>query len=110
MNQPLPPVVAQLLDASKTRSVEAYLATFHENAVVVDEGTTYSGISAIRQWRISINSQFEYTMDIEQAATQEGEFVVKALLTGTFPGSPVHLFYHFELRDGKIAHLVIADQ
>lgn len=110
MNISLPPVLAQYFEASNTRSAEAYLSAFHDDAVVVDEGITHTGIEALRQWRSGVNSAFEYTVTPEEAVEKNGRLVVKALLVGTFPGSPVHLFYHFELKGERIAYLVISGE
>jgi hypothetical protein len=40
-------------------------------------------------------------------ADRDGKTVLKAQLTGDFPGSPVTLDFAFVLKDGKIASLQI---
>lgn len=43
----------------------------------------------------------------ELANTRDNETVVTVEISGTFPGSPISLDYHFAIASGKIASLTI---
>ena len=86
---------------------EAVACCFNKDAVVKDEGHTYSGIDAIRDWKTSTSRKYTYTSDPIACGQQNGEIVVTSHLVGNFPGSPVNLRYFFRLERGKIARLEV---
>ncbi|MGD9810125.1 MAG: nuclear transport factor 2 family protein [Sphingobium sp.] len=103
----LPGVIAEYFAADKKGNAEAISKCFTPDAVVVDEGNTYSGRDAIRQWMANASTQYSYTVE-PFALAQEGErIVVTSHLVGNFPGSPVDLRYFFVLKGDKIAELEI---
>jgi len=107
MSIELPPVIAQYLAADKTSDPKAISACFTQDAVVVDEGNSYAGLDAIRQWMANASTQYSYTVE-PFALSEEGErTVITSHLVGNFPGSPVDLRYFFVLRGDKIAELEI---
>jgi len=80
---------------------------FTEEGVVVDEGKTYVGRDAIRDWKTASSKKYTYTVDpfaIEEAGDK---VVVTAHVAGNFPGSPVDLRYFFGLSGDKIASLEV---
>ena len=79
----------------------------HERAVVKDEGHTYSGILAIKQWKAESSAKYTYTSEPLALDQRDGTTVVTSRLTGNFPGSPVELRFFFRLERGKIAFLEI---
>ncbi len=89
------------------RDAEAIAQCFTENAVVKDEGRTYAGRSAIKQWKADASAKYQYVSEPFACEQQEGKTVVTSRLTGNFPGSPVDLRYFFELAGDKIASLEI---
>jgi hypothetical protein len=86
---------------------DAYLEIFDDDAIVEDEGNTYRGIDAIRQWRAEV-PQVTYDITAVDAAA-DGGVVVTATVTGDFPGSPfAGLRFHFvNFDDAKIRTLYI---
>ncbi|MEQ8899531.1 MAG: nuclear transport factor 2 family protein [Roseovarius sp.] len=103
----LPQVIAEYFVADKNGDVKEICQCFSEDAVVVDEGNTYAGREAIRQWMANASTQYTYTVE-PFAISEEGErTVVTSHLVGNFPGSPVDLRYYFVLRDDRIAALEI---
>jgi len=54
MNQP-PSPIQQLLDATNAGDSEAFLATFAEDAVLIDFGRTVDGRTAISRWNSDEN-------------------------------------------------------
>jgi len=102
----LPQPVADYFTADRGDS-DTVARCFTETAVVQDEGHTYRGRSAIKQWKADASAKYQYTSEL-LACEQEGEsFVVTSRLTGNFPGSPVTLRFFFGLDGDKIASLKI---
>ncbi len=68
----LPKPVARYFDAQKARDVEAQTLCFTREALVHDEGQDYRGLDAIRDWKLAVQSKFEY--ECEPLATSvEGD-------------------------------------
>jgi hypothetical protein len=86
---------------------EAVSQCFTENAVVKDEGLTYTGRAAIKKWKGDVSTKYQYTSQPFACEKQDGKTVVTSRLTGNFPGSPVILRFFFELQGDKIASLEI---
>jgi ketosteroid isomerase-like protein len=101
--------VAVYLDAVARDDLEASLAAFTPDAVVIDEGRARTG-AEIREWRSTVATEYTYTTDFRTLeALDESHFVALHHLEGDFPGGVVDLRYQFELgSDGRIARLEIA--
>lgn len=106
MSLNLPKPVATYLTADKD-DIEAIAQCFTENAVVKDEGHTYNGRDAIRQWKAESTTKYTYTSEPLASEEKDGMVVVTSRLTGNFPGSPVNLRFFFGLDGDRIASLVI---
>ena len=102
----LPGPVAAYFIADKG-DADAVSQCFTEDAVVKDEGQTYHGRVAIKQWKAEASERYQYTSKPFALDQQQGKTVVTSHLTGNFPGSPVNLRYFFELADDKIKSLEI---
>lgn len=103
----LPSAIAEYFLADKTGNAKAISECFTQNAVVVDEGNTYAGREAIRQWMANASTQYSYTVEPIALAQESGRTVVTGHLVGNFPGGPVDLRYCFALQGDKIAKLEI---
>ena len=86
---------------------EAVSQCFTENAVVKDEGHTYKGRAAIKEWKTDASAKYEYTCEPFACEAKDGKTVVTSHLVGNFPGSPVDLRFFFKLEGDKIASLEI---
>ena len=93
--------------AADTEGGEAVARCFTGDAVVKDEGQTYRGRAAIRQWKEEASTRYQYTSEPLTCESREGTVVVTSRLTGTFPGSPVNLRFVFVLEGDQIASLEI---
>jgi hypothetical protein len=102
----LPKPIAAYFSADKADS-EAAAQCFTENGVVKDEGHTYHGQAAIKQWKREASARYQYTSEPFACEQRDGKFVVTSRLTGNFPGSPLNLRFFFGLEGGKIASLEI---
>lgn len=107
MSIELPNVIAAYFSADKKGNAQAISVCFTEDATVVDEGNTYTGRDAIRQWMANASTQYTYTAEPFDIAEDGKRTIVTSHLVGNFPGSPVDLRYFFVLRGGKIAELEI---
>jgi ketosteroid isomerase-like protein len=108
----LPPVISEYLAASDRGDAEAIARCFAEDAVVVDEGQEWRGTAAIRRWRATVATAYEYTAQVTGAKALgevdgAGRHDVYIHLEGNFPGGQVDLTDRFALRNGRIASLEI---
>lgn len=103
----LPPPIAAYFAADKKSDAQALAQCFAPAAIVIDEGNTYEGREAIRDW--ITHASTEYLYDVEPFALTEeaGRIVVTSHLVGNFPGSPVDLRYRFIIDGDEIAQLEI---
>ena len=108
----LPTVISDYLAASDRGDLDALVACFTDDAVVLDEDQEWRGQAALRQWREKVANAYEYTVEV-RGATKQGSVDgvqrhdVHAHLEGDFPGGTVDLTFRFGLRDDHIATLQI---
>src|SRR6267378_5068159 len=102
----LPKPIAAYFAADKADG-KAVSQCFTENAVVKDEGHTYKGRAAIKEWKTDASAKYEYTCEPLACEEKDGKTVVTSHLIGNFPGSPADLRYFFKLEGDKIASLEI---
>ncbi len=103
----MPPTVTAYFDADRRNDVEAFSETFLEDAVVEDEGARHRGIAAIRQWWAAVKTATNYVADPVEATRDGDKALVRANVSGQFPGSPVTLTFAFTTKNDKIARLEI---
>jgi len=102
-------VIARYQSAHDRRDTDAALATFAPDAVVTDDGNTYRGHTAIRDWLARASVEFTYTRTLTNASSLDtSTWLVTNHLEGDFPGGVVDLRYRFVLEDGFIVELEIA--
>lgn len=101
------PQAIRLYFAADASNGEAFARCFTDHAVVKDEGHTYQGLAAIRQWKSDSSRKYTYTSEPFACTDVGGKTIVTSRLTGNFPGSPVDLRYLFGLEGDKIASLEI---
>jgi SnoaL-like domain len=106
MTLDLPQPISAYFTADKGDS-DAVSQCFTETAVVKDEGHTYRGRAAIRQWKAEASTKYQYTSEPFACEQKDGTFVVTSRLTGNFPGSPVNLRFFFRLDGDEIESLEI---
>ncbi|WP_336732172.1 nuclear transport factor 2 family protein [Chryseobacterium sp. VD8] len=101
----LPKVITDLVEAQNNFDSLAYAECFSETAVVFDEGKTHTGKKEIQEWIKEANEKYQSIM--APVAYSETEEILKAEVSGNFPGSPIVLSYHLKLEDGLIQSLNI---
>jgi len=112
MSNALPTIISDYMVASDTGNVDAIVACFTDDAVVLDEDQEWRGRPRIRDWRERVANAFEYTVEVLRTAPRgqtDGleRHDVYTHLEGNFPGGTVDLTNRFGLRDGFVAHLEI---
>ena len=107
MSLALPDPIARYFAADKHSDAASLAACFTPDATVIDEGNTYVGHEAIRQWLANASTQYTYTVEPFALAQHDGRTIVTSRLTGNFPGSPVDLRYIFALESDGITALEI---
>lgn len=103
----LPPPIDLYVKAENSGAVESLSECFAPDATVLDENRTYEGLVAIKRWKAETKKKYNHRIAPLEVAHRDGKTVLKARLSGDFPGSPITLGFSFVLEDGKIASLRI---
>lgn len=103
----LPEPLPEYFRAANEGNVDEATACFAEEAVVYDEGENHRGYDAIRGWIEETTEKYSPRMEPQHVTDDGKTTIVTALVSGTFPGSPIELEYCFQIRRGRIARLEI---
>src|SRR4051794_15427367 len=107
MSAALPRLIQNYIDASNAHEVQSILPCFADDATVRDENTTHRGKIDIERWLKTTIEKYKFQFKTLNAEARHNETVVAVQISGTFPGSPITLDYHFALSNNKIASLII---
>ena len=107
MNVIVPNPVATYLAADKAKDTEMLGQCFREDAVVRDEGREHRGVAAIKAWHREANAKYRYVLEPIQASASGPTVVVRARVTGDFPGSPIAPQFSFVISDDRIVSLEV---
>jgi ketosteroid isomerase-like protein len=101
--------VESYFQAANAHNVAATLDHFAPDASVQDEGKEHHGSEEIRHWLEETNAKYnpESTVLNVSASGDSGKALVS--VSGTFPGSPIRLTFHFTLANGKIKSFISGD-
>ena len=102
----LPEPIAAYFQADRGDAT-AVASCFTPDAVVKDEGKTYSGTLQIERWKAEASAKYNYTSEAAAIREDSDWIVITAHTAGDFPGSPVDLRYFFRLVGDKIVALEI---
>ncbi len=103
----LPPLIQRYIDASNAHDVELILECFADDAVVRDENATHRSKIDIGHWATTTIEKYKFQFKPLSCQERDKETVVSVEVSGTFPGSPISLDYHFTIANDKIASLTI---
>ena len=107
MNISVPTPVATYLAAEKAKDSETLGECFREDAVVRDEGREHRGVAAIKAWHREANAKFRYVVEPLEASASGPTVVVRARVSGDFPGSPIEPRFTFAVSGDRIASLEV---
>jgi len=105
----LPKVISDLIKAQNNFDSVAYATCFSETGVMLDEGKTHTGRVEIERCIDEANKKYRSVMKPLEYTENGTSSILLAECSGTFPGSPLVLKFHFELADGQIQHLNVTD-
>ena len=103
----LMPIIQSYVAASNAHDVKSILACFADDAVVHDENATRRGKIDIERWASETIDKYKFHFRPLGAEHRANETVVSIEVSGSFPGSPVTLDYHFSVVNEKISSLII---
>ena len=103
----LPPIIQSYIDASNAHDVKSILACFADDAIVRDESATHRGKIDIERWVTTTIEKYKFQFKPLSAEKRDHENIVVVQISGTFPGSPITLDYHFAMANEKIGSLII---
>jgi hypothetical protein len=104
----LPPLIQSYISASNAHDVEAIVVCFADDAVVRDENATRHGKIEIRRWATETIEKYKFQFKPLSADERDAKTILSVELSGSFPGSPITLDYHFTIANDKIQSLIIA--
>jgi len=107
MSIQLPIPIERYVHIANFGTPEAASECFALDAIVHDEGQTYKGVAAIKNWMAATKKKYGHTVAPLGFTEHGGQSVLKARLAGSFPGSPVTVNFNFVLAGGKIRSLEI---
>lgn len=107
MSIDLPQPIALYVAAENAGETASLDKCFTTAATVRDEGQTYRGLAAIREWKAETKRKYNHRMTPLRLTEREGITLLEARLDGDFPGSPVTLQFRFALEGDRIAALEI---
>ena len=93
----LPDNLNRYFAAQNDQDADGMTAAFAPDAEVHDEGQTYVGRKAIREWKADTIAKYGVSVE-PLTSTRSGDVLtVVARVAGNFPGSPADLTYAFVL-------------
>ena len=104
----LPDPIRRYFDADTRDDAAALAGAFAADAVVHDEHATHRGAQAIRDWWQAAKSAYGATAEPLELSDRGDWSVVRARVSGDFPGSPAVLSFNFTLADDRITGLEIS--
>ena len=104
-----PRPVERFFGAEARGDIDAIVALFTDDAVVVDERQTWQGRDGIRQWQDGPAARYEYTTELEKVSrTGEDRYRASGRIDGNFPGGTARLNWDFTIAGELIRRLEIA--
>ncbi len=100
-------LIQNYIDASNAHDVPSILACFADDATVRDESATHHAKSEIEAWLKTTIEKYHFRFKTLGAEERDNETIVAVQISGTFPGSPITLDYHFATTNEKISSLTI---
>lgn len=103
----LPAPIQIYFSAKAPQDGEAFAAAFAANANVHDEGHDHRGPAEIRDWWLAAKAKYRHSAEPLDMTDVAGRTVVRARVSGDFPGNPAVLTFTFALAGDRITDLRI---
>ena len=103
----LPDPIEHYIRIENSGALEAVSDCFAADAIVHDEGKSFEGLAAIRNWMAATKKKYRHSVTPLELAERGGQSILKARLAGSFPGSPITVNFNFVLAGDKIRSLTI---
>ena len=103
----LPRPIALYFASENTHDASATDNCFAAQAIVRDEGKTIEGVASIRAWRVETAKKYNHRVEPLEVSERDRKIIVKARVSGNFPGSPTILGHSFEIVADRIVSLEI---
>jgi hypothetical protein len=105
MNLPAP--IQTYFTVEAPQDGAALAAAFAHDAEVQDEGATHRGREAIRLWWLAAKAKYQHRAEPLELTVAGGKSIIRARVSGDFPGSPAMLTFVFGLAGDRISDLRI---
>ncbi|WP_343694308.1 nuclear transport factor 2 family protein [Flavobacterium sp.] len=103
-----PQVIKDLVNANNDFDSTAFADCFSETAIAFDEGKTHTGKADIKNWIEKAMKEYSASMKPVDFEGDAEKGILKAEISGNFPGSPLILTYDFKFQNEKIESLRIS--
>jgi hypothetical protein len=107
----MPQAVDAFIAATNAHNTDQFLATLTDNAVITDEGQTYSGIAAIKTWSDEKYVGAKVTLEVIDAVHSGDKTIVTVKVDGNFDKTglpdPFLMDFHFTTDTRQISALSI---
>jgi SnoaL-like domain len=103
----LHPAIQCYIEASNAHDVKSILTRFTDDGVVRDENEMHRGKIDIERWLVTTIEKYKFQFKPLGSQQRDNETVISIEVSGTFPGSPISLDYHFAIANNKISSLII---
>jgi len=103
----LSPTIERYIEASNAHDVEGIVSCFADDAVVRDENAVRHGKIEIGHWATETIEKYKFRFKPLSAVEHGAETILSVEVSGSFPGSPITLDYHFTIANEKIQSLII---
>lgn len=103
----LPTPIQTYFTANPPQDVPTFAAAFAPDAIVHDEGHIHRGPQEICAWWQASMEKYRHSAEPLTLSEVAGKSVVRARVSGDFPGSPAILTFTFGLADNLITDMRI---
>lgn len=103
----LPAPIRTYFTAQAPRDAEAFAAAFAPDATVHDEGRVHRGPGEILDWWQAAKEKYRHRAEPLDLTRIAGKDVLRARVSGDFPGSPAILSFTFGMAGDRITDLEI---
>ncbi len=97
----LPTPIQTYFNAEAPQDGAAFASAFAPDAVVQDEGATHRGPDEILAWWKAAKAKYRHRAEPLDMVEAGNKLLVRARVSGDFPGSPAVLSFTFGLTEGR---------